>query len=40
MLKKSELFERICDLEMQVENLEETVWELLEKSKPKKKTKK
>ena len=40
MIKKSELFERICDLEMQVENLEETVWELLEKSKPKKKAKK
>ena len=37
MIKKSELFERICDLELQVEQLEDAVWELIEKSNSKSK---
>ena len=40
MLKKSEMFERICELEMQVAELEDQVWDLMVNSKPKKKAKK
>ena len=42
MLKKSELLERVCDLEMQVTELEDQVWDLKvkSKSKPKKKVNK
>lgn len=44
MFKKNEIFERICDLELQIEELEDKVWELMEKlnskSKNTRKTKK
>ena len=44
MLKKSELFARICDLELTVEHLEDAVWDIQNKltklTAPKKSTKK